>query len=88
MGRYVERSALSRADFARAVGTSRSRLSTYCTGSVTPSTALLLRMSQVGADSDGWSERRPRCGGRSVRKAPLAEHDEHGVDPAKKPGLL
>lgn len=43
---YVERSGLSRAEFARRVGTSRTRLSTYCTGKVTPSAALMLRMSR------------------------------------------
>lgn len=44
---YVERSGLSRAEFARRVGTSRTRLSTYCTGKVTPSAALMLRMSRL-----------------------------------------
>ncbi|CAN5855846.1 hypothetical protein BH23ACT10_BH23ACT10_25140 [soil metagenome] len=40
----VRRSGLSRADFARRIGTSASRLSTYLTGTVTPSAALLVRM--------------------------------------------
>lgn len=44
---HVERSGLSREEFARGVGTSRPRLSTYCSGKVTPSAALLLRMSRV-----------------------------------------
>jgi len=44
---YVESSGFSREEFARRVGTSRTRLSTYCTGTVTPSAALLLRMSRV-----------------------------------------
>jgi DNA-binding transcriptional regulator YiaG len=43
----VEASGLSRNDFASAIGTSASRLSTYCTGSVTPSAALLVRMRRV-----------------------------------------
>lgn len=45
----VENSGLSRAEFAAAVGTSTSRLSTYITGKVTPSAALMLRMSRLGA---------------------------------------
>lgn len=45
----VESSGLSRAEFAAAVGTSTSRLSTYITGKVTPSAALMLRMSRLGA---------------------------------------
>lgn len=52
---YVVRSGLSRAEFARRVGTSRPRLSTYCSGKVTPSAALLLRMSRVPPDRpDHW----------------------------------
>ena len=44
----VTSSGLTRTPFADAVGTSGSRLSTYCTGSVTPSAALLLRMERTG----------------------------------------
>ncbi len=40
----VARSGVPRAEFASRIGTSRSRLSTYCTGSVTPSAALVERM--------------------------------------------
>jgi hypothetical protein len=43
----VASSGLTRRAFADAVGTSATRLSTYCTGSVTPSAALLLRMERV-----------------------------------------
>ena len=43
----VSRSGLTRAAFAAAIGTSPSRLSTYCAGSVTPSAALMLRMERV-----------------------------------------
>lgn len=43
----VRQSGLSRADFASRVGTSASRLSTYVSGKVTPSAALLLRMRRV-----------------------------------------
>jgi DNA-binding transcriptional regulator YiaG len=43
----VRKSGLSRAEFALQVGTSPSRLSTYVSGKVTPSAALLLRMRRV-----------------------------------------
>jgi DNA-binding transcriptional regulator YiaG len=43
----VQESGLSRAKFASSIGTSASRLSTYATGKVTPSAALLVRMRQV-----------------------------------------
>lgn len=40
----IERSGLTNAEFARAVGTSASRLSTYVTGKVVPSAAMLVRI--------------------------------------------
>ena len=43
----VRASGLSRAEFASRIGTSASRLSTYATGKVTPSAALLVRMRRV-----------------------------------------
>ena len=43
----VRDSGLSRAEFAARVGTSASRLSTYISGKVTPSAALLLRMRRI-----------------------------------------
>ena len=43
----VERSGMTQADFAAAVGTSASRLSTYLSGKVTPSAALLVRMERT-----------------------------------------
>lgn len=45
----LNESGLSRADFAEAVGTSTSRLSTYLNAKVTPSAALLVRMERVAA---------------------------------------
>lgn len=42
--RLIRESGLSRAEFASRIGTSSSRLSTYATGRVTPSAALLVRM--------------------------------------------
>jgi DNA-binding transcriptional regulator YiaG len=43
----VEQSGLTREQFARRVGTSRTRLSTYISGTVTPSAALLARMHNL-----------------------------------------
>lgn len=44
----IGRSNLTAADFAAAIGTSASRLSTYATGAVTPSAALLQRIEREG----------------------------------------
>lgn len=49
IGRLVRESGLSRAEFAARIGTSASRLSTYTTGKVTPSAALLVRMRGIRA---------------------------------------
>jgi len=49
----VHRSGLSRADFARRIGASASRLSTYLTGTVTPSAALLVRMRSAPERDSG-----------------------------------
>ena len=43
----IAQSGLSRAEFASRIGTSRSRLSTYATGKVTPSASLMVRMRRV-----------------------------------------
>jgi predicted XRE-type DNA-binding protein len=48
--RLVNDSGLSQRDFAERIGTSRSRLSTYMSGKVTPSAALLVRMRRVAHD--------------------------------------
>lgn len=48
----VRASGLSRAEFASRVGTSASRLSTYVTGKVTPSAALLVRMRRLADGPD------------------------------------
>lgn len=45
--RYLNESGLTQAEFAERIGTSASRLSTYLSGKVTPSAALLLRMSRI-----------------------------------------
>jgi DNA-binding transcriptional regulator YiaG len=44
VNRLIDESGLTRTEFASRIGTSASRLSTYATGRVTPSAALLLRM--------------------------------------------
>ncbi|WP_249010945.1 helix-turn-helix transcriptional regulator [Conexibacter sp. DBS9H8] len=41
-------SGLSRAEFAAAIGTSASRLSTYASGEVVPAATLIVRMERVG----------------------------------------
>jgi DNA-binding transcriptional regulator YiaG len=47
IGGLVRDSDLTRREFASRVGTSASRLSTYVTGKVTPSAALMVRMRRV-----------------------------------------
>jgi predicted XRE-type DNA-binding protein len=47
VGHLVQDSGFSQAEFASRVGTSASRLSTYVSGKVTPSAALLLRMRRT-----------------------------------------
>ena len=53
----LEASGLSRSAFAEAIGTSTSRLSTYVTGRVAPSSTLLVRMERVarGRDPSWWA---------------------------------
>jgi DNA-binding transcriptional regulator YiaG len=46
---YLTASGLSRAEFARRLGTSTSRLSTYLSGKVTPSAVLMLRAERIAA---------------------------------------
>ena len=46
-------SGLTTAEFASRIGTSRSRLSTYVNGRVTPSAALLVRMRRLGVALGG-----------------------------------
>jgi DNA-binding transcriptional regulator YiaG len=53
----VARSGLSRQDFALRLGTSRTRLSTYMSGKVTPSAALMLRMRRVTTQAPPARER-------------------------------
>lgn len=48
----VSRSTLTNREFAQLVGTSASRLSTYLTGKVTPSAAMLLRIERAATSAD------------------------------------
>lgn len=48
----VRRSGLTAAQFARRLGTSASRMSTYLTGKVVPSAALLVRAESVAAQAE------------------------------------
>jgi len=52
----VARSGLSKLDFAVRLGTSRPRLSTYMSGKVTPSAALMLRIRRVAAHAATTAE--------------------------------
>ncbi len=51
--RAVERSGLTQAQCAELVGTSASRLSTYLTGKVTPSAAMLVRLERMASSPQG-----------------------------------
>jgi DNA-binding transcriptional regulator YiaG len=72
--KLVQASGLSRAEFASRVGTSASRLSTYVTGKVTPSAALLVRMHRAIDRKHPHPSRRPKPErvGRSKSTAPSA----------------
>jgi DNA-binding transcriptional regulator YiaG len=62
--RLVGRSGLSQQEFANRIGTSRSRLSTYMSGRVMPSAALMVRMRRVARYSpsgDGSPGTDTRC---------------------------
>lgn len=48
----IAQSGLSRSEFASRIGTSPSRLSTYATGKVTPSAALMVRMHRVAGKAE------------------------------------
>ena len=53
----VTESGLTNAEFARLVGTSASRLSTYMSGKVTPSAAMLVRIERAIRDMHHTSDR-------------------------------
>jgi DNA-binding transcriptional regulator YiaG len=53
VNRLVRESGLSRTEFSSRIGTSASRLSTYATGKVTPSAALMVRMRNLAGNREG-----------------------------------
>jgi DNA-binding transcriptional regulator YiaG len=53
----VDGSSLSRQEFAERIGTSRSRLSTYISGRVVPSAALMVRIRRVARDNPTTAQR-------------------------------
>ena len=53
VGQLVRKSGLSKAEFASRIGTSASRLSTYASGQVMPSAALMVRMRHVADPAPG-----------------------------------
>lgn len=53
----VKQSGLTRREFAKRVGTSTSRLSTYITGAVTPSASLVVRMRRISASEGALAHR-------------------------------
>jgi DNA-binding transcriptional regulator YiaG len=59
LGRLVAESGLTRAEFARRLGTSGSRLSTYLTGQVVPSAALMVRAERVASNAVSAPSRSP-----------------------------
>jgi transcriptional regulator with XRE-family HTH domain len=56
VNKLVRRSGLTRAELASGIGTSPSRISTYTTGKVTPSAALMLRMARVAEATTAGSD--------------------------------
>jgi predicted XRE-type DNA-binding protein len=69
----VNDSGLSQHDFADRIGTSRSRLSTYMSGKVVPSAALMVRMRRAARGSAGIPGRQPTPAPKS------------GTDPGRGP---
>lgn len=57
MRALVAASGLTHAEFARRVGTSASRFSTYLTGKVTPSAAMLVRVERTAETASAQPSR-------------------------------
>jgi transcriptional regulator with XRE-family HTH domain len=64
-----------RQDFALRLGTSRPRLSTYMSGKVTPSAALMLRMHRVAAQAQATPQ---------VRQAATPSHRQPSSAPKQR----
>ena len=87
----IDESGLSRAEFASRIGTSASRLSTYATGKVTPSAALLVRMRSVAGRYQAGDGPRMCQPGQRERAGPARleieieiEPDPHDVELAER----
>jgi hypothetical protein len=68
----IVQSGLRRAEFASRIGTSASRLSTYATGKVTPSAALMVRIRQLRDRAE--AERDERLSGRGRPRPATTTH--------------
>lgn len=62
---HLRASGLTSAEFAERIGTSASRFSTYLSGKVTPSAALMIRMEECAATTATSSRTRPAARGRT-----------------------
>lgn len=65
--RAVDRSGLTHAAFASRIGTSPSRLSTYLSGKVTPSAALLMRIRRLRPRAETRTREKSKPSQRSTR---------------------
>ena len=79
--RLIDESGLSRAEFASRIGTSASRLSTYATGKVTPSAALVIRMRSVLGAEPARAPARP-----AADSAPRPQDDAREAAEASERG--
>ena len=77
----VEASGLTRAEFASRIGTSTSRLSTYATGKVTPSAALMVRMRLVATTKYDHASPPSEIESERARRVLLAMSPPAGPEP-------
>ncbi len=77
----VDRSGLTRTEFASRIGTSASRLSTYATGKVTPSAALMVRMRLVAAAKSDRADPTGETESERARRILLAMSPPAGPEP-------
>ncbi|MGD0683706.1 MAG: helix-turn-helix transcriptional regulator [Streptosporangiaceae bacterium] len=77
VSRLVRHSGMSQQDFAEQIGTSGSRLSTYISGKVMPSAALMVRMRRVASHRRGEARAQPQ--GSPPREGRAAGHDRSGT---------
>lgn len=77
--RAVAKSGLGKAEFAVRIGTSASRLSTYLSGKVTPSAALMVRIQRFADRSAGRLAVQPGLVEREGRAAPPPSSGDGGA---------